>query len=210
MGVVATHRWLLPVSFALSLASGCDEAEATGDTVPSKPGAVQPAPNGTLTGEESACEAVRGAEVARRSALGCAPTGAPACPAYLRPAGGSACFRYDQGTVDACVAHLGALSSCEAFAREPCIVTAVPIEGCAGTGGAGGTAGAAGAGGAGTGGSGGTGAGGAGGAAGAGGRDGGGGAGTGGLAGAGGGGGGGGGGSGADGGAGAAGDASSD
>lgn len=148
-------------------ATACSESKDTNPVVTPKSGAFQPTPNGVTIGEADACEAITAAEDAKRSALGCGSVQRAPCPEYIRPAGGSDCYEYDEGTVNECVSYYGGLTSCTDFTQKPCIVTAVPTASCAsasggngGTGGSGGTTGGTGgtAGGAGgtTGGSGGT------------------------------------------------------
>lgn len=131
--------------------TACTESKDTNPVVTPKVGAYQPAPSGVLIDEAEACQAITAAEDAARGSLGCGTVQRAPCPEYIRPAGGSSCYQYDQGTVDACVSYYGSLSACVDFIEKPCVVSAVPITGCAsssggagGTGGTGGTSGGAG------------------------------------------------------------------
>ncbi len=147
----ATHT-LAVAAVGLACAAAqvaCSDATDTNDVVPATAGAFQPKANGQRTDGAAACAAITAAEDARRSSLSCGSVQRPACPEYIRPAGGADCYEYDQGTVDACVEYYGGVQSCAAFASSPCVVTAYPTASCnGGAGGSGGSAGAGGSGGA--------------------------------------------------------------
>ncbi len=142
--------------------TACSESKDTNPVVTPKSGAYQPEPSGTTIGEDEACQALTAAEDAQRSALGCGSVQRAPCPDYVRPAGGSGCYEYDEGTVNECASYYAGLTNCSDFVEKPCVITAVPTAACAtasgGAGGMGGSAGAGGSGGTtgGTGGSGGT------------------------------------------------------
>lgn len=151
------NSWILCAVVAAAV--GCEDNVGLEDDNPARSGAVQPAGNGTAVDEEEACAAVHDALSRRATDLNC-PKPKPECPDLIRPAGGDACLQYDQGTVEACVAHIGRYDSCGEFTRSPCIVSTIPgsvSAACtppvpdagtdaadAGTGGAGGMAGDAG------------------------------------------------------------------
>lgn len=147
IGVKRNAAWLLLGS--LALAAACGRKLETYDDYPARQGAYQPAGNGQVTDEASACSALVAAIDAQRAALSCgADTGRTACPDLVRPAGGADCFDYDQGALDACVAYYAGLSACAQFDTSPCIVTAIARASCgSGTGGSSGTGGASGTGG---------------------------------------------------------------
>lgn len=134
--------------------TACSESKDTNPVITPRSGAYQPAPSGTTIDEATACDSLTAAVDAQRSALGCGSVQRAPCPDYIRPAGGSDCYVYDEGTVNECVSYYGKLSSCTAFEQAPCVITAVPTDACAsasggaggsgGSGGSGGTAGGAG------------------------------------------------------------------
>ena len=130
--------------------ASCTSTHDTADVVPSPPGAVQPDAGGKSIDEATACMQLTGAESSARAALGCAAV-TRTCPNYIRPAGSTACFVYDQTSVEGCVILYNSFTSCAEFDQEPCLATAEPCDGDSGigSGGAGGqtgtTEGAAGA-----------------------------------------------------------------
>jgi len=101
----------------ISLACSSDDPAGGGggDDVYEPPG------NGAPMGESEACQAIIGAEDAKRSALACGPVTRPPCPTYLQK-GNPVCSQYDQGTVQACVAYIGAHASCDALTKKKCVV----------------------------------------------------------------------------------------
>jgi hypothetical protein len=114
---------------ALAAAVSCTSAKDTEDFVPSQPGAVQPDSNGNLIDEATACSDLTKAESNARSMLGCAAA-KHTCPDYIRPVGGADCFKYDQGSVNGCVAKFAAFTDCDDFDQHPCIVTAIATSQC--------------------------------------------------------------------------------
>ena len=121
------------------LASACTKSKDTYDPEPPERGAVQPDGGGARLSEPSACNQLKAAESAARSALNCAPV-SRACPAFIRPAGGEGCFEYSEASVKACAALYGSFTRCEDFTTHPCLLSAVsecdgePAEGAAGAG----------------------------------------------------------------------------
>lgn len=129
--------------FALPLATSCTSSEDTEPFVPASEGAVQPKATGALLSEAAACERLADAQSTALDRLGCAAPDLAACPGYIRPGGGSGCYEYSAGSVEACEAGYAAASSCAKLA--PCVVTAVEnrsLTTCAVASGAGGAGGA--------------------------------------------------------------------
>jgi hypothetical protein len=140
----ASLRALCFSLLALAAAASCSSAKDTEAFVPSMPGAVQPDTNGTLVDEATACSKLTKAESSARSDLGC-EAAKHSCPDYIRPAGGAACFRYDEGSVEGCVKLFGTFTQCDDFEQHPCLLSAVSKcsdLGAAGEGGMGGMGGA--------------------------------------------------------------------
>ncbi len=136
--------WVCLCCVSLLMAASCTSDTETEPYVPSEPGAVQPSSGGPLLAEADACTQLQSAESSARSALGCAAV-ARECPNYIRPAGGSGCFRYSKASLTGCAALYGTFTACTDFDAHPCLVSATACEVEAGEGGAGGALGAAGA-----------------------------------------------------------------
>ena len=110
------------------------------------PGATQPEGGGALLSEADACERVRSAALDAYDQLNCDEPTFPECPAFLRPGGGSGCYEYREGSIEACEQAYEEASSCRTLG--PCLVTAeqnLDLDTCEevippdpGTGGAGG------------------------------------------------------------------------
>jgi len=111
---------------ALAVGSGCTKSEDTENYVPSERGAVQPDAGGALINELSACTELRALEADARLALRCAAV-VRECPAFIRPAGGEACFEYSQASIDGCEALYASFTSCDDFVLHPCLISAVSI-----------------------------------------------------------------------------------
>lgn len=129
---------------AFALAVGCSTQKDTEAFVPAERGAIQPDAGGALVSEAEACQSLKNAEGSARQTLSC-PTLLRSCPDYIRPAGGADCFKYDQGSIDGCVALYASFASCEDFAQHPCLISAVSKCDSIGAGGASGEGGAGGA-----------------------------------------------------------------
>ncbi len=114
---LASFLSVFALSFAGVVAFGCSSSSDSGSA---PAGNYAPAGNGQPVGEGEACQALRAAEDARSSALGCGPMTHPACPGYIA-AGNEACSEYDQGALDACIAWVGKLS-CDGLKTRKCIV----------------------------------------------------------------------------------------
>jgi hypothetical protein len=129
---------------ALALGVACTKSEDTRDYVPSERGAVQPDAGGALLSETNACSELTAAEAKARAALGCDAV-KRLCPAFIRPAGGEACFEYSQASVKGCATLYDSFTGCDDFTLHPCLISAVSNCAGAGEGGAGGAPGTAGA-----------------------------------------------------------------
>ena len=112
-------------------------------------GAKQPPGKGDLLSEDAACERLLGGAKAAYKRLGCGALEAEACPAYVRPAGGSGCYEYFEDSVVACEQAYEDAASCRDL--SPCVATAMrndalptceSVEEPSGVGGAGGAGGA--------------------------------------------------------------------
>ena len=103
---------------------GADPPEETNDAGDPK---IYPEPNGQHVGEEAACDALLAGQESRILALGCSIT-TRTCPSLLRVMFVTACLEYDDGSVQGCIAHYKAQSTCEALsdAIANCVVTAYP------------------------------------------------------------------------------------
>lgn len=145
-------------SLALALSgllyASCTGSEDTEPYVPAVSGATQPEADGDLIGEEEACDRLKSAAEDAYDRLGCPEPSFEGCPAFVRPAGGSGCYEYSAGGVEACEEAYGAADSCRSL--SPCLATAVPnaelptceglvVPGAGGAGGAGAGAGGGGA-----------------------------------------------------------------
>jgi hypothetical protein len=118
---------LLAVGLSCAGISACVTDPSVENDVPARRGAYQPgATGGSSLAAKDACDQVVSAEKSARDKLSCAAkTPAPACPSYLSVAGAMPCDSYEESTVTACVAAIGAYTSCDDFDTKPCIVTAV-------------------------------------------------------------------------------------
>jgi hypothetical protein len=145
---LSSPRWgrlsLCLAVWALLFAS-CTTDEDTEPHVPSMPGATQPEGDGALLSEADACDRARSAAFDAYDRLGCDEPTFPECPAFLRPGGGSGCYEYREGSVEACEQAYQDATSCRTLG--PCLVTAeqnLDLDTCEqvtpdpGTGGAGG------------------------------------------------------------------------
>jgi hypothetical protein len=134
--------WLSLCGVALVVAASCSKQKDTQDYVPSQRGAIQPDAGGALVDEATACQTLTTAEANARKDLSC-PAVARTCPDYIRPAGGADCFQYEQVSLDGCVDLFGSFTTCEDFARHPCLISAVSkCDSAGGEAGAGGSGGA--------------------------------------------------------------------
>lgn len=140
-------RWgLLATVATMPLVSNCTSSEDTEPFVPAIEGAVQPDGDGELITEEEACERLREAALDAYERLHCEEPTFPECPGFLRPGGGSGCYEYSAGSVEACEDHYDSVSACRSL--SPCLATAVkntelstceiPADGAGGAAGAGG------------------------------------------------------------------------
>jgi hypothetical protein len=102
--------------------ASCANSEDTEPFVPSMRGANQPNGSGDLISEDDACERLRSAALAAYEDLGCVEPEYPACPGFLRPAGGSGCYEYREGSVASCEREYEDATSCSNLA--PCLATA--------------------------------------------------------------------------------------
>jgi hypothetical protein len=134
----AKRRLVLAVA-ALVLGPACTKSKDTEQYLPSERGAVQPDAGGALLSEQSACSELTTAEAAARKALGCEAV-VRKCPGFIRPAGSEACFEYSQLSVKGCTQLYDSFTSCDEFAKHPCLISAVSNCDGAGEGGAGGAA----------------------------------------------------------------------
>ena len=142
---------LVLACLGLPLYVSCTASEDTEPFVPAAPGASQPAAEGTLVSEDTACARLLKAAKAASNRLGCPAPSFPSCPAFLRPGGGSGCYEYYDDSVSACEDAYGAAPTCRDL--SPCLATAERNDELAtcdqvesGVAGAGGVKGAGGAG----------------------------------------------------------------
>lgn len=123
---------ILLVAAALLLASGCgsDEAKPAPTT---DDGKLRPPPSGERMTEAAACDALSDAHSKMMLAVGCAGT-SRTCPTLLRSQSASECVEYDKGSLDACIAHIEAQTTCPdvASSLDECIVYAYPESAPAG------------------------------------------------------------------------------
>lgn len=110
------------VAVALLCFSGCGADETT--PTPSD-GKIRPPPNGVHIAEAVACKALSDAHSQTLLTVGCAGT-ARSCPGLVRAQSGADCLEYDQGSLDACVAHIKSQDACMDInaALDVCIVFA--------------------------------------------------------------------------------------
>lgn len=119
-------RWgRCSLGLALSglLYASCTTAEDTEPYVPAVSGATQPDPDDDLIDEDEACDRLRSAAEDAYDRLRCPEPAFPDCPSFLRPGGGSGCYEYSAGSVEACEEAYEEASSCRTLA--PCVATAV-------------------------------------------------------------------------------------
>jgi hypothetical protein len=113
---------ILFAAAALLFVSGCGS-----DEMPSTPddGKIRPPPSGERTTEAAACSALSDTHSKALLSVGCVGT-ARACPGLLRTQSGAECLEYDKGSVDGCVAHIKAQTTCSdlGVAVEACVVFA--------------------------------------------------------------------------------------
>lgn len=105
------------------LLPSCSETEDTEPFVPATEGARQPPGGGAREGEEAACSDLREATLDAYQRLGCGQPMLADCPAFIRPAGGSGCYEYEQASVGACQKAYAEAASCRELSL--CLPTAV-------------------------------------------------------------------------------------
>lgn len=104
------------------LFASCATSEDTEPFVPSVEGAKQPDDGGDLVSEEDACDRLRQAALDAYERLDCSAPEYPACPAFLRPGGGSGCYEYRADSIDSCEQAYEDATSCRVL--SPCLATA--------------------------------------------------------------------------------------
>jgi hypothetical protein len=111
---------ILFAAVALLFVSGCGS-----DQVPTTPedGKIRPPPSGERTAESVACDALSNAFSKALLSVGCAGT-LRTCPTLLRTQSGAECLEYDKGSLDGCIEHLQAQTTCSdlAAAIDVCVV----------------------------------------------------------------------------------------
>jgi hypothetical protein len=115
------HSLVLALGVAPLFAS-CATSEDTEPFVPSVEGAKQPDDGGDLVSEEDACDRLRRAALDAYERLDCTTPEYPACPAFLRPAGGSGCYEYRADSIESCEQTYDEATSCRLL--SPCLATA--------------------------------------------------------------------------------------
>jgi hypothetical protein len=112
---------------AISAGCGSDDVETIPPPVDAGDGRYHPPPNGTQIDEDPACQALASAQGNKRLMLGCVGTTA-VCPGPLRSQFGTACMKYDQGSVQGCIDHYNKQTTCPDFnmAVTDCVVTPYP------------------------------------------------------------------------------------
>jgi hypothetical protein len=109
------------------------------DTKPSEEqdagdGKIHPEPDGVHISEDAACQALLSGYEARYAALGCTVGTMRTCPSLIRAqVCGAAGLEFDQGTVQGCVDHYTAQTTCEelGLSIDECVVLSYPApEGC--------------------------------------------------------------------------------
>lgn len=93
-------------------------------------GLYHPPTNGVHKAEDVACDLLKNASTLLRTKLKCVGT-APTCPTLVRRASsiqGAACYEYDEGTLNGCVAYYGEYDTCDDLraALDRCAVVAYP------------------------------------------------------------------------------------
>jgi hypothetical protein len=108
--------------FGLPLYASCTSSEDTEPFVPAVEGASQPKGEGTLITEDDACARLLKAAGDAYDRLGCDVPDFAACPAFLRPGGGSGCFEYYESSVANCETTYKSAPSCREL--SPCLAVA--------------------------------------------------------------------------------------
>jgi hypothetical protein len=116
-------RFGLYVAAALLLSASCTTDEDTEPHVPAKAAATQPEGGGALLREDDACDRLLSAAIDAYERLGCDQPSFPECPAFIRPGGGSGCYEYQEGSLEACEQIYADATDCGTLA--PCFATAV-------------------------------------------------------------------------------------
>jgi hypothetical protein len=96
-------------------------------------GKIRPPPSGERLMEAPACAALSDAHSKMMLSVGCAGT-TRTCPTLLRAQSGSECAEYDKGSLDGCITHIQAQTTCPEVAAslDECIVYAYPASAPAG------------------------------------------------------------------------------
>lgn len=84
-----------------------------------------PTPNGVRISEDAACNAVRGAIVARATELACVKS-LPLCKAFIVSQYQPECMQYDQGSVQGCESYFAAVATCAELVEGDCVLTTYP------------------------------------------------------------------------------------
>ncbi|HEY6079408.1 MAG TPA: hypothetical protein VIW29_11425 [Polyangiaceae bacterium] len=100
----------------------CTSDQDTEPFVPALPGATQPVASGSLLSEGEACERLLEAATSAYAEHGCELEHAE-CPDFIRSAGASGCYEYQEESVEECESSYAAATSCSNLA--PCFVTAI-------------------------------------------------------------------------------------
>lgn len=122
---------LMASAFLLCQTTSCsdeprtiEEEENTPDSGPQR---FKPQPNGMRISEDAACTTLFDAREAKNQALKCIATSLT-CPSLVRVDYPTACLEYDQGSVQGCVAHYNAATTCDDLKARvtDCLVSAYP------------------------------------------------------------------------------------
>jgi hypothetical protein len=113
---------LISALLGLPLFASCTSSEDTEPFVPAVEGASQPEGSGALVSEDDACRRLLRAANEAYDRLNCDSPIFPACPGFLRPGGGSACYEYFDDSVSACEETYEKAPSCREL--SPCLATA--------------------------------------------------------------------------------------
>jgi hypothetical protein len=108
----------------LPLYASCTKSEDTEPFIPADEGGIQPGGGGDLLTEEDVCSRLLDALEGAYDRLGCDAPKLPSCPDFVRPAGGSGCYEYTEGSVAACEKGYGDATSCRKL--SPCFIDSVP------------------------------------------------------------------------------------
>lgn len=113
------------LALAPAVVAACVSDHAVENDVRASPGLVQPdGSSGASVTADVACEKIAKARAAAADKLGCdAPS--DVCPSYLFVGGSIPCGEFVGGSIDACVAWIGAYERCSDFGAKPCVVTPV-------------------------------------------------------------------------------------